>query len=191
MVQLREWCRTRMESAFLEDLSYTLAARQSSFNWLHALVACSEQQLLMSLDQFATNPVRLLPNKSVCYVFTGQGAQWFAMARELFPFEPFTRSITRSEQILNRLDSSWSLLEELLRSEEESRVGRSAIGQPATCAVQIAIVDLFNMLGLKPQMVLGHSSGEIAAAYSAQIVSHESACADHSIPSRVAGQTVQ
>ena len=175
MVQLREWCRTRMESAILEDLSYTLASRRSSFNWRQVLVACSEQQLLVSLHQFAKDPVRPLPNKSVCYIFTGQGAQWFAMARELFPFKPFTRSIARSEQILYQLGSRWSLIEELLRSKEESRVGRSEIGQPATCAVQIAIVDLFNTLELKPQIVLGHSSGEIAAAYSAHILSHESA----------------
>ena len=175
MVQLREWCRTRMQSAFLEDLSYTLASRRSSLSWRNVLVACSEQQLLMSLDQSAMNPVRPHPNNSVCYIFTGQGAQWLAMARELFPFEPFTRSIARSEQILHQLDSPWSLFEELLRSEEESWVGRSEIGQPATCAIQIAIVDLLDTLRLKPQMVLGHSSGEIAAAYAAKALSHESA----------------
>lgn len=175
MVQVREWCHTHMKSAFLEDLSYTLAVRRSSFNWRHALVACSEQELLKSLDESAKDPVRPLPDKSVCYIFTGQGAQWFAMARELFPFDPFTKSIARSEQILYQLGSPWSLIEELLRSKKESRVGRSEIGQPATCAVQIAIVDLFHTLKLKPQIVLGYSSGEIAAAYSAHILSHEAA----------------
>lgn len=164
-----------MESAFLEDLSYTLASRRSSLNWRNVFVAFSEQELLASLDQFAINPVRASPENSLCYIFTGQGAQWFAMARELFPFEPFTRSIARSEAILRQLEPSWTLFEELLKPEEESRVGRSEIGQPATCAVQIAIVDLLHTLGLKPQRVLGHSSGEIAAAYAVQAVSHTSA----------------
>lgn len=111
----------------------------------------------------------------VTWLFTGQGAQWFAMGRGLVDTPIFGRSLIRSENILKELGTSWSLIDELRKDGSESRINESEISQPATTAVQLALVDLLRALGVVPHAVLGHSSGEIAAAYGAGILSRESA----------------
>lgn len=80
-----------------------------------------------------------------------------------------------SLQELQELGASWSLIDELLLDEKSSRINRSEIAQPASTALQIALTDLLNSIGIKPQMVMGHSSGEIAAAYAAGILSQATA----------------
>jgi NADPH:quinone reductase-like Zn-dependent oxidoreductase len=63
----------------------------------------------------------------------------------------------------------------LERDETVSRINSSELSQPSTTAIQIAIVDHLTEAGVKPTAVLGHSSGEVAAAYAAGILSQESA----------------
>ncbi|KAJ8122348.1 hypothetical protein ONZ43_g1437 [Nemania bipapillata] len=63
--------------------------------------------------------------------------------------------------------SSYSIAEELLKSGKKSRVGVAWLSQPLCTAVQIALVDTFQSFGIRPVAVVGHSSGEIAAAYAA------------------------
>lgn len=72
---------------------------------------------------------------------------------------------------MERLGASWSLIDELLLDESESRVHQSWLAQPASTAIQIALVDLLKSVGVQPQTVLGHSSGEIVAAYAGGILS--------------------
>jgi acyl transferase domain-containing protein len=81
----------------------------------------------------------------------------------------------KSDKILTGIGCEWCLEEELLKDDSASRVGQSEISQPSTTAVQIALVDLLDSLRIKPQSVVGHSSGEIAAAYAAGALSHEGA----------------
>lgn len=83
--------------------------------------------------------------------------------------------MVKSASFLSYFGAQWSLLEELERSAETTRVHDSEIGQPCSTATQIALVDLLSFLGVKPSAVVGHSSGEIAAAYAAQAISHEDA----------------
>lgn len=60
--------------------------------------------------------------------------------------------------------TSWSLQSELLENRATSRMDESQIAQPASTALQIALVDLLASINISPRMVLGHSSGEIGAA---------------------------
>ena len=62
---------------------------------------------------------------------------------------------------------SWSIVNELSKPEEESRVHLAEFSQPLCTSIQLAIVALLRSWGLKPVAVIGHSSGEIAAAYAA------------------------
>ena len=144
--------------------------------WRCSFIAETCQDLPTILTQRAfkisKTPGAILPN----FIFTGQGAQWHAMGRELIRAMPiFQQSLMASEIILQELGSKWSLVTELLRDEATSNLGDSSIAQPATTAIQIALVDLLASLGIRPVAVLGHSSGEIAAAYTCGALSHSAA----------------
>jgi acyl transferase domain-containing protein len=90
------------------------------------------------------------------------------MGRELLPTsEIFKSSLDQTNTILAHLGCQWDLLEELGKPEKESRIGQGELAQPTTTAIQIALVDLFATFGIHPRRVVGHSSGEIAAAYAA------------------------
>lgn len=99
------------------------------------------------------------------FVFTGQGAQWAGMGRELLEYSVFKDSITRSDHYLREVGCTWSLEEEICRAKDSSRINFPEIAQPATTALQIALVDLLRSVGVQPAAVIGHSSGEIAASY--------------------------
>ncbi|OLN84398.1 Lovastatin diketide synthase LovF 12 [Colletotrichum chlorophyti] len=174
---IQSWVSERVEDLNLRNLSYTLTRRRSLMPWRISCVASDRQQLLESLNKVAkTNSATKIPsNVSINFVFTGQGAQWPQMGQELLNVEVFKASIARSRDSLRQLGASWDLVEELLRDTENSRLKDAELSQPVTTAVQIALVDLLHTLGISPTAVVGHSSGEIAAAYAAGLLSHETA----------------
>lgn len=161
----------------LDDLSYTLTARRSKFQWRSSIVADDVNSLVQRLaaKDLARNKA---PNQVAnVFIFTGQGAQSARMGYHLLSAEgnEFTRSISRSEQLLKDLGAQWSLVEELSRDESSSRLNDSKYGQPASTAVQLALVDLLKSWKAQPTAVIGHSSGEIAAAYAAGAISQSAA----------------
>lgn len=60
-----------------------------------------------------------------------------------------------------------------MEPEETSKIGDASFSQPICAAVQIAIVDLLREWGLKPEATIGHSAGELAAAYAARLITAE------------------
>ncbi|KAI1172506.1 putative polyketide synthase [Nemania sp. FL0916] len=107
-------------------------------------------------------------------VFTGQGAQYPGMAAELIEnSHEASKIVDNLEAALNDLPDSpqWSLRAEILMEASQSRVYEAAISQPICTAVQILLVDLLNAADIKFDAVVGHSSGEIAAAYAAGYLS--------------------
>lgn len=174
---LLQWA-PRQNAVDLEHLSYTLSARRTMLDWRSSIVAEDREELIESLRRVNVSKGLEKPSQrlQVCFTFTGQGAQWYAMGRELiFACPLFRISLLRSGSILRDLGASWSLIDELLRDESESRIDQGSIAQPACTAVQIALVDLLRDIGINPHTVLGHSSGEIAAAYTAGFLSQSSA----------------
>nr|WHN38867.1 polyketide synthase 6 [Elsinoe perseae] len=162
----------------LRDLGFTLSQRRSRFPWTIALTANNVDHLRESLKQAALKPVRATKSPRLGFVFTGQGAQWYAMGRELlFRYPVFLSSLQKASRIFNNYGAGWSLLDELLRSEEDSRVGEAALSMPISTAVQLALVDLLRSWGIKPTAVTGHSSGEASAAYAAGALDQASALA--------------
>jgi acyl transferase domain-containing protein len=176
-LNLRKWLSEKMlDDGQLRELSYTLAVRRTLHSWRVALVASNTEDLISQLDRIKLTKSKAPSSAQITFVFTGQGAQWYAMGRELLLFSVrFRDSISRSSELLKQWGSDWSLDEELLRDGKQSRLGESQLAQPATTAIQIALVDLIADLGILPQRVCGHSSGEIGAAYAAGALSHEDA----------------
>jgi acyl transferase domain-containing protein len=159
----------------LHSLSYTLGVHRSALAYRRAIVASTTEELMAELS--VPGPQRKTVSQApVTFVFSGQGAQWHAMGLELIQSSRvFQLSIWAMEDALRRQGCTWSLVEELSRSPKHSRIGEAEIAQPATTAVQIALVDLLESFSIRPSRVVGHSSGEIAAAYAAGALSLESA----------------
>lgn len=173
---------TRKQScsaAYLCDYAYTLGSRRSNLEWRSFVVAKSLQHLAsrihgLDLDAFVRASRDKKPH--ICFVFCGQGAQWTQMGKHLVPFDAFRLSLEDASHYMSAaLGSPFDLLSEILRSEAETRISQTNISQPATTAVQVALVDLFKSFGIDPQHVVGHSSGEIAAAYAAGALSQQEA----------------
>ena len=175
VAKFKQWAGVRPDCEnYFRDLAYSLTSRRSMMQWRYSFVAISYLELMTSLDQGSIPANKVSDELRMAFVFTGQGAQWFAMGRELlYTNSQFAASMTKSDIILRGLGSSWSVIDELLLEENNSRIHQGDIAQPASTALQIALVDLLLSINIKPQMVLGHSSGEIAAAYACGILSHD------------------
>lgn len=107
------------------------------------------------------------PGKTV-FVFPGQGGQWPGMARELLATTPvFAAAIAECERAFAP-HCDWSLTAALSGEHEpENWLGRADIVQPVLFAVMVGIAAWWRSLGVIPDAVVGHSQGEIAAAYAA------------------------
>nr|WHN38865.1 polyketide synthase 4 [Elsinoe perseae] len=169
-------CREQgvIEAGLLADFSHTLAQKRSLFSWRSVLLSNNVDQLLASLSA-PPQGTKAAMDPRITLVFTGQGSQWARMGKELLIHPAFRDSLFASGQILQSLKCSWDIIEESLRSEAESRIHDPMLSQPLTSALQIALVDLLYSLSIVPDAVIGHSSGEIAAAYAAGAISHSSA----------------
>lgn len=100
---------------YLDDLAYTLSEKRNQFPWRCFTVASSTKELKQSLE-IAQDSIRSCQSPNLCYVFTGQGAQWHAMGRELLGFSAFRESIDISETIFRELGCTWSLVGMLISS---------------------------------------------------------------------------
>lgn len=178
----------------LADFAYTLQHRRSTLPYRRIVVAENVQTAIQSFQnnidppsdskedtglgtRFGT-PSR--PSK-IIGIFTGQGAQWPRMGAELIGSSPFAASrIAEMDAALQNLPiasdrPSWTLRDQLLAAKESSRIAEAALSQPLCTAVQIILVDILREAGISFTTVVGHSSGEIGAAYAAGFVSAQDA----------------
>ncbi|KFY82216.1 hypothetical protein V498_08637, partial [Pseudogymnoascus sp. VKM F-4517 (FW-2822)] len=154
------------DTAYLDNLAYTLHTRRTTLPWTVAVVASSIPELATKLAADGIKPTRrAAETPKLGFVFTGQGAQWAGMGRELLSYPVFKAVVSKADGILASLGAPWSLLTELTKPESSTRVNEAAISQPMCTALQIALADLLSAWGVHPARVVGHSSGEIAAAY--------------------------
>ncbi|PRQ04170.1 Phthiocerol synthesis polyketide synthase type I PpsC [Enhygromyxa salina] len=98
------------------------------------------------------------------FVFSGQGSHALGMARELHAEAPSFRAAFDAIADAFEPTLGWSLRDELNAPEANSRLDRAEVVQPLLCAIQIALARLLEGWGLRPDAVLGHSIGEVAAA---------------------------
>ncbi|SMR55841.1 unnamed protein product [Zymoseptoria tritici ST99CH_3D1] len=160
---------------FLQNLAYTLSSRRSTFDHRSFVVARSASDLSQQLQAPLTKLRRGAKNNNTFFLFTGQGAQWATMGKSLMAFKTYRDSLQRAQTELKRLGCTWNLIEELSASKETSRIDQPEFSQPLCTALQLALVDLLAEWSLTPKSVVGHSSGEIAAAYTAGFLAHEQA----------------
>ncbi|WP_232666823.1 type I polyketide synthase [Pseudonocardia sp. TRM90224] len=107
---------------------------------------------------------------SVVFVCPGQGSQWLGMARSLLHTEPaFHTAISACDAAVHEI-AGFSVLEELVASPERSRLAEPDVVQPVLFAVQVALAALWREWGVEPDVVVGHSMGEVAAAHLAGLL---------------------
>ena len=161
----------------LYDLAYTLLSRRSSLKETYFFTASDHVETIRKLraENSKTYPKQSTPVKRVAFIFTGQGAQWPGMSKTLIEHSPFFRNVLlECEAVLASLGADkpeWSITDELLKSMSASKVYDATYSQAICTAIQIGLVLLWKHWGLFPTTVVGHSSGEIAAAYAAGFIS--------------------
>lgn len=101
------------------------------------------------------------------FVFTGQGAQWHAMGAELFEYAVFRKTIAYLDEVLAVLPKpvSWKITDVLSGVHDKELIQSPGVSQTVCTALQIGLVDLLASWSVRPVGVVGHSSGEMAAAY--------------------------
>ncbi|KAI1341909.1 hypothetical protein F5Y15DRAFT_351197 [Xylariaceae sp. FL0016] len=162
------------QPTLLRRLAYTLSGRRSRLPWSSFVVASDLGEAVRELET-PNKPLRPAQDLETVFVFTGQGAQWYAMGRELLAYQTYRTRMEEATAHLKSIGCEWDLLEELSKSQEESRVNEPQISQPACTAIQVALVDQLKEWGITPTITLGHSSGEIGAAYAKGALSRETA----------------
>ena len=168
----------------LADLCYTAAQRRTHFDYRLAVSGRTRQHLASALDGWiegqvesgvVSGRVSLEKNCEPVFVFSGVGSHWPRMAFELYDRYPAFRDSLEDLSAALEEQSGWRLLDELWKDDASSRLDQLEIGQPAQFAVQVALHQLWNSWGVKPGLVVGHSLGEIAAAYVIGALSQEDA----------------
>ncbi|KAJ6024402.1 hypothetical protein N7540_005199 [Penicillium herquei] len=169
----------------LRDLAFTLQDRRSALPYRASISASSVDELTTKLeallgDSDLKTRYSNKPDAKILGVFTGQGAQWPRMGAKLLELSPLVSEIVdKLDQSLATLPvtdrPSWTIRNELLAAADKSRMAEAELSQPLCTAVQVILVNLLRLVGIQLKAVVGHSSGEIGAAYSAGLVSAEDA----------------
>ncbi|WP_225944603.1 type I polyketide synthase [Actinophytocola algeriensis] len=150
-----------------EDVCYSAGAHRTHLSHRVAVAAADRRTLVERLRRLADRrrigEVAGKPAR-VVFVFSGQGSQWHGMARELLETEPvFARSMRECDELI-RAEGGWSLLD--LLAGETPMTGDDRV-QPALWAIQVGLARMWRHWGIEPDLVIGHSMGEIAAATTA------------------------
>ncbi|KAJ5116056.1 Nonribosomal peptide synthetase [Penicillium angulare] len=177
-------------SADLLDLAWTLQAKRTELPLRKSFSGATKEHLLENMRN-AVSAVEKTPTAAfgtkalapgqapkILGVFTGQGAQWPSMGAQLLrTSKSFAESIKAMEHSLGELADGpeWLLHQELSATGSNSKIHLAEISQPLCTAVQIALVDLLRDANVQLSAVVGHSSGEIGAAYAAGIISLQDA----------------
>ncbi|KAH7130903.1 hypothetical protein EDB81DRAFT_888200 [Dactylonectria macrodidyma] len=169
----------------LEDLAYTLS-RRGDLGFKASFSAVDKEQLVEKLEaaaedaEFGTRATVLkdgaLPR--ILGVFTGQGAQWPTMGVKMYEqSQLFRKTIDELDESLRTLPDppTWTLAEQLQAPAATSEVHKAAVSQPVCAALQVGLVNVLHAAGIQFKGVVGHSSGEIGAAYAAGYLSAQDA----------------
>ncbi|MDX3867684.1 SDR family NAD(P)-dependent oxidoreductase [Streptomyces europaeiscabiei] len=170
--------RKRHDSASV-GLARALASTRTSFEQRAVVLAATQEEFVEELQALHLGETGLRTVTGVtreggrtAFLFSGQGAQRPGMGRELY--EAFPVFADAFDAVCAYVGSG---LRDVVFGGDGERLGRTEWTQPALFAVEVALFRLVESLGVRPDFVIGHSVGEIAAAHVAGVLSLEDACA--------------
>ncbi|KAF1949749.1 beta-ketoacyl synthase domain-containing protein [Byssothecium circinans] len=166
----------------ITDLAWTLLQKRSILPLRRAIAASSVESLCKTLEAAVKDDLGLeyTPKATdaarILGIFTGQGAQWPAMLKQLVVHFPFVAAIVDEldmalQTLPERYRPNWTIKEQLLLEGDASNVRLAAYSQPLCAAVQIVLVRLLSAAGVEFEAIVGHSSGEIGCAFAAGFIS--------------------
>jgi acyl transferase domain-containing protein len=166
----------------LEDAAYTVALQRRHLLHRFAFAAASSDEAIATLDAFARSGsappgalgVGCRSSSKLAFVFSGQGSQWIGMGRTLLGEPAFRTGLEGCDVVVKRI-AGFSVVDELLRQDERSRLRNSCVGAIAVFSVQVALACLWKAVGVVPDVVIGQSLGEVAAAHVAGALTLEDA----------------
>jgi hybrid polyketide synthase/nonribosomal peptide synthetase FtdB len=168
----------------LADFASSTCFHRTHHNHRLAVVAQSENDLREKLLGFSMGDMEkgisigqavTMEQADPVFVYTGMGPQWWAMGRELREKEPVFREALAECDALFRKIFNWPLMEALDADEQSSRMAETEVAQRCNFAIQVALTVLWESWGIKPGAVVGHSVGEVSAAYTSGALSFEDA----------------
>lgn len=175
---VRRWLETRSgDETLFEDVCYTLGQRRKHHPYRLTFAANGKTDCLEKIGSYLHGEITpgVFTGKAVSgnasvkpvFVFSGQGAQWWGMGRWLLDSEPvFRQTLEKCEAEVQKC-GGWSVMKEFLADQSESLIDGNniEITQVALCCLQIALAEVWKSYGIQPAAVIGHSMGEVAAAY--------------------------
>jgi microcystin synthetase protein McyG len=168
----------------LDDICYTAAVRRTHHHRRLAVVGANRDELIERIEKGLKERLVIGERDAkesrtqiggLVFVFSGQGPQWHGMGRLLLSREPVYREVIERCDAELRAYADWSLLDELKRDENASRLNQTEIAQPALFALQMGLAALWDSWGISPDAIVGHSIGEVAAACFSGILTLEDA----------------
>ncbi|KAM5453561.1 Type I Iterative PKS [Microsporum audouinii] len=166
----------RHDDVSLADLAYSLTARRYHHNHRVAIngadVSSVKQQLVSKLEEIdSTKPIPATGSPPVSFVFTGQGSADKSMNLQLYHHSPFFRSQLETLDRLSQQHGFPSFIPAIDGSFPKDHVWSPVITQVAHTSIQVALTRYWGSLGIKPEVVAGHSLGEYAAFVTAGVLS--------------------
>ncbi|MGB6553888.1 MAG: beta-ketoacyl synthase N-terminal-like domain-containing protein [Candidatus Binataceae bacterium] len=196
----QEYLKCSKPTASLYEICYSASTRRSHHDYRLAVTGKSAEHLREALDACLQETTsaglsygRKISGhrKKLVFVFPGQGTQWFGMGRALLEQEAvFREAIELCDRAMLPY-GDWSLLTELTTSDAaHSRLSEVDVLQPVLFAIQVALSALWRSWGIKPDAVVGHSMGEVAAAHVAGALSLDDAARVICSRSRIVRPTI-
>lgn len=168
----------------LGDIAYTASLHRAHLTHRAVVLGQSREELIERLEALASGndheaivqdvqPYQGLDQP--VFVFTGMGPQWWGMGQMLYRDEPvYRRAVEYADQTFQSI-AGWSILDEMLKTSEDSLIQKTIYAQPANFIVQLGILAMLEAAGVRPGAVVGHSVGELGSAYAAGVLSLEDA----------------
>ena len=174
------------------DLGWSLVSTRSLFEHRAVVVGSDREQLVARLATLAGGDAgagvvigRARPMGKTAFVFPGQGSQWAGMGAELLDTSTvFAEQLHRCDKALAEY-VEWSLIDVIRAAPGAPGLDRVDVVQPVLWAVMVSLAELWRSMGVVPDAVIGHSQGEIAAAYVAGALSLEDAARVVALRSRL------
>ncbi|WP_457921064.1 type I polyketide synthase, partial [Streptomyces albidoflavus] len=156
-------------------VGHALATTRATLEHRTVVTGSTREELLTGLEQATGRPGRAVASGRLALLFTGQGAQRVAMGRELYAAYPVFADAF--DAVSARLDPELGRsLKAVVFDGEDGLLDRTRFTQAALFAVEVALFRLVESWGVRPDALLGHSVGEIAAAHVAGVLGLDDAC---------------